>query len=211
MALEVETKLNIPNAQLSEVRSLAVLQASQFLGTKLLINTYFDTPDLSLSKNKIALRIRQVNGGYIQTLKTQGKSVEGIHQRQEWEWQIPSFELQTHLLSEIDWQNEVPSFNLAALQAIFTTNFERTIWLYEDPVAECRIEIALDRGEVSYTSADGRIFKDPLCELELELLSGPVESLLALTNDIRRALPALTPSDISKAQRGYRLFDQAKG
>lgn len=210
MALEIETKLNIPETSLKQVLALDILKQAGFIGVKLLKNSYFDTPELSLSENKVALRIREVKGKYIQTLKTQGSSVEGMHQRQEWEWEIPNFVLQTSLLSSVNWQlSATHPVDFARLKVIFTTDFERKTWIYEDAEGG-RIEIALDQGEVSYTHDDGRIYRDAICELELELLSGSIETLVNVTQSIRKALPELTTSDVSKAQRGFRLFEQAK-
>ena len=210
MALEIETKLNIPETSLRRVLALDILKQASFMGVKLLKNSYFDTPELSLSANKVALRIREVKGKFIQTLKTQGSSVEGMHQRHEWEWEVPAFELQTALLETVNWQAPtVHPVDLSKLKIIFTTDFERKTWIYEDADGG-RIEIALDQGEVNYTHDDGHIYRDAICELELELLSGSVDTLVKVTESIRKALPELTASDVSKAQRGFRLFEQAK-
>ena len=47
-------------------------------------------------------------------------------------------------------------------------------------------------------------FSEPVLELELELLSGPASALQRLAERLRRQV-ALTPSSVTKAERGFRL------
>jgi CHAD domain-containing protein len=46
---------------------------------------------------------------------------------------------------------------------------------------------------------------EPICELELELVSGPTASLFDLALALQESLP-LRPAVVSKAERGFRLF-----
>ena len=91
-----------------------------------------------------------------------------------------------------------------ALQPLFATDFERQRWVLEHDGA--RIEVALDQGRIHMPGTD---LSAPLLELELELLSGPEEALMALA-DVLRQTPqgpvTLTPSNASKAQRGMGLW-----
>ncbi|MGV8378280.1 inorganic triphosphatase, partial [Pseudomonas aeruginosa] len=48
--------------------------------------------------------------------------------------------------------------------------------------------------------------QEEICELDLELRQGDAAALLELAAELAADLPQM-PSDISKAQRGYRLFD----
>ena len=61
------------------------------------------------------------------------------------------------------------------------------------------VEVVLDLGEV--VSENGC---DQISELELELKEGTLEDLLGLSIEISQKV-AIMPSDISKAERGYRL------
>nr|GFD42166.1 hypothetical protein [Tanacetum cinerariifolium] len=63
------------------------------------------------------------------------------------------------------------------------------------------IEAALDLGNVIVGKQ-----KEEICELELELREGEPSALLELAAELAEKL-ALMPCDISKAERGYRLFD----
>ncbi|GAL13089.1 adenylate cyclase [Vibrio astriarenae] len=46
-------------------------------------NTYFDTADNWLRRHDIGLRIRCFDGVFVQTVKTSGRVVAGLHQRPE--------------------------------------------------------------------------------------------------------------------------------
>jgi inorganic triphosphatase YgiF len=67
--------------------------------------------------------------------------------------------------------------------------------------AKVVIEAALDLGHVMVGKQ-----KEEICELELELREGEPAALLELAAELAEKL-ALMPCDISKAERGYRLFD----
>jgi inorganic triphosphatase YgiF len=90
------------------------------------------------------------------------------------------------------------------LRALFGTDFERQRWVIDH--AGAQIEVALDQGRIHVPGTD---LSEPLLELELELLSGPEEALMALA-DVLRQTPqgpvTLVPSDASKAQRGMALW-----
>ncbi|SIS42846.1 inorganic triphosphatase [Neptunomonas antarctica] len=211
MATETEIKLLVPDQAIHKIAQLPFISTGRCEGQKRLINWYFDTSDLRLSANKMALRIREQNGVYIQTLKTKGQSVNGLHQRGEWEWIIDKPVLDLARLKETG-LSIVDDFSALAtrLQVIFSTHFDRTIWMVELAETATVIEVALDQGEVSYTSPEGRAWVDKICELELELKSGSVDALLAVAVQCTNAIPELTPGNISKAERGYSLFEQAK-
>lgn len=158
-------------------------------------NIYFDTADRQLNKAKIALRIREKNGSFIQTLKTKGAAVEGLHQRGEWEWSLARPVLDVDVLRQHEnWPGDIDP---SALQPVFETNFMRHAAELE--FMGSRIELAIDIGEII---AGGR--SEVLQELELELLSGAVSGVLELGQKLKQCLP-LESSDISKAERGYRL------
>ncbi len=72
-----------------------------------------------------------------------------------------------------------------------------------------QIEVALDQGRIH---VPGTALSEPLLEVELELLNGPEDALMALA-DVLRQTPqgtvTLVPSDASKAQRGMALWARA--
>ena len=89
MSHEIELKLSLAEDQAERLKKHPFWQKyGQSRGSIHLGNTYFDTPDMRLNQSRIALRIREKNGQYFQTLKTKGESINGLTHRGEWEWSI---------------------------------------------------------------------------------------------------------------------------
>ncbi len=198
MAIEIEMKLAVKDDVTGEaVESvLSDLLGGETWQETPLRNVYFDTSDLVLNKARIALRIRHKGGRYIQTLKTKGESINGLHRRGEWEWDVPSGALDRELLSSCDaWPDSV---DVEALKPVFETNFVRLVSKLDWHQSE--IELAYDVGKV--VAGDMQV---PIREIELELVSGPESGLLTLAQWLQEKLE-LKADDVSKAERGYRLF-----
>lgn len=194
MSQEIELKLTICQEAIESFTQLPVLQAVNSQSFEL-ENTYYDTDDLALTGQGAALRIRRSGNDLIQTLKTKGRNVGGLHQRDEWEHALESRALDFSLLPS---ENAVTAFTEADFKPLFQTNFHRRCWLVH--YQNSHIEVVLDTGVVD--SAHGR---DPISELELELKDGQLVDLLDLAALISHEV-AIMPSDISKAERGYRLI-----
>ena len=166
---------------------------------------YFDTPDLRLRHCAIGLRVRRVNGGWIQNMKS-GTSVQGgLHTRHEWESPVagPAPEL-TRLRALVD-DKHVRRGVLAApsleqrLAPVFTTRVKRMVWDLRLEAGD-RIECALDYGRLECGDK-----KTPISELELELKSGDPAHLFDLAIALQRDIP-LHIGNHSKADRGYALL-----
>lgn len=206
MALEVELKLTLSPHHIESLIRQPLFRTDQIreLNTQNLGNTYYDTPDQLLTQHKVALRIRKKGEQLIQTLKSRGTSEAGLHSRNEWEWLLQKPELDYSLLSTAEWPKELnePSIQ-KALEPVFSTNFQRTTWILDtlDSHGEVlKAELALDQGMVIALGKE-----DPLCELELELLQGNATELVKFALELSKHVP-LYISDISKAERGYRLL-----
>ncbi|KMZ12027.1 Adenylate cyclase [Candidatus Burkholderia humilis] len=170
-----------------------------------LTNVYFDTPDCVLAKAKSALRLRRTPQQWLQTYKTLGKTVAGLSNRHEWEMPVQGEALGINaLLRECDEPPAREALEHAApdLIALFKTDFRRIVWEIEREGSQ--IEVALDRGQIT-AEVDGETRHVEISELELELKSGDVAALSNLAAEMRGAFPELTPEDLSKAERGYRL------
>ena len=202
LATEIELKLQVLDEKVNVVEKLKAFLAEnggecQFQQNEL-VNIYFDTPDWDLNANKMALRIRHKHGKYIQTLKTKGQSIQGLSQRGEWEWRVPDHKLDQGVLKNCEaWPK---SIDLDSLVAVFETNFTRHHVEFTWQGSE--IELAFDLGSIL---SQGKVEK--IREIELELKVGKANDLHLLAEGLQRYLP-LAPSDISKAERGYRLFSR---
>ncbi|MBO9482103.1 CYTH domain-containing protein [Salinisphaera sp. G21_0] len=201
MSQETELKLSVPADQIEPLKSHPFWQehAVQPSETLHLGNTYFDTRDLRLNQARVALRIREVNGQYIQTLKTRGESINGLSRRGEWEWPLRTNKLDGQVLPPV-WPAELSDISIEQLKPLFTTDFYRTRWLlvWQSPFA--RVEAALDQGAVTSGTVSS-----PICELELELMEGDESALMAIASALPHSFE-LTPSDQSKAEQGFQLI-----
>ncbi|HUL64429.1 MAG TPA: CHAD domain-containing protein, partial [Burkholderiaceae bacterium] len=83
----------------------------------------------------------------------------------------------------------------------FATVTRRATWQLETPDG-ASVECALDQGRLR--AVDVRR-SSPLCEVELELKSGPPWALIALARELARSLP-LSLEVRSKSERGYMLW-----
>jgi inorganic triphosphatase YgiF len=203
--METELKLSLNEADLP--RLLAHPLLTQAGNTQRLLNTYFDTPELALQQRRMAVRERLADAQCLLTVKTAGQSQNGLSRRQEWEGPTtPSALRFDSLVDDAALAQELMALR-PNLRALFCTDFERQRWVITH--AGAQIEVALDQGSIH---VPGTTLSEPLLELELELLSGPEESLMALA-DVLRQTPqgpvTLTPSDASKAQRGMALWRRA--
>jgi len=203
--MEIELKLLIAADSVDAFRALPLLSEHCVAAPESqdLFSTYFDTPALHLKQHRSALRVRKAGALWIQTYKGGGSVAAGLHQRHEWECEVagPRIELDK-LLPLVDNPAARTALELPGLtqqlEAIFTTSFLRTAWQLRLPQGT-EVEVALDEGVVE---AGGST--QPICEIELELKSGDTGELLAFAQALRQAIP-LTPSNVSKAQRGFAL------
>jgi triphosphatase len=207
MNKETEIKLRASRATLAALRDHPLLKKRNKSGweQRELFNQYFDTPARDLAKAKIALRIRRDGEVFIQTLKTRGQSVAGLSERNEYDWNLQSAELDLSKLDDSCWPAALAELDKHQLVPIFTTDFirEKAEIAWGRGKARVVIEAALDLGKV--IAGEG---EEEICELELELRQGEPNALLELAAELAADL-ALMPCDISKAERGYRLFDSA--
>jgi triphosphatase len=174
-------------------------------------NIYLDTPDLVLAEKKAALRFRDKNGQWLQTFKTLGHSEKGLSARLEWETPAgldqkgePYLNINAFAEDFLGSQAvEILSPILPKLTSVFHSDFQRQTWTWI-PAEGAEIEIALDQGVIH---VPGRNKTCPICEVELEAKT--TEATLYLLECANRLgqIVRLTPDDVSKAQRGYALFD----
>ncbi|MBY8929185.1 inorganic triphosphatase [Pseudomonas sp. Wu6] len=205
MQKETEIKLRVSRETLAALREHPLLKKRNKSGweRRELMNQYFDTPERDLAQAKVALRLRKDGDDIIQTLKTRGQSVAGLSERNEYNWDLPKAKLDVKKLDGECWPEQLAELDKKTLKPIFTTDFvrERAEIAWGRGKAKVVIEAALDLGHVVVGKQ-----KEEICELELELREGEPAALLELAAELAATL-ALMPCDISKAERGYRLYD----
>lgn len=209
MPQETELKLELHPDDLSRLLVHPLLSA-QPPRRERLFNTYFDTSTLALRAQRMAVRERRVGRRTLLTVKTAGTSVGGLSRRGEWEAvsrpgrfdfaALVDDEALAHQLTCVAWQ----------LVPVFRTDFTRRNWTLQH--GEAVVELALDQGAITTGNAEGS-HRQPILEVELELLSGPVDALLDLAHTLALGPKGqaasglrLLPAQRSKAERGYALF-----
>lgn len=148
--------------------------------TRELASIYYDTADHALAAAGLSLRVRDDGRRKVQTMK-RGAGTS----REEHEAEVEAL--------DASWP-ELAGKTLAPVSEVRVTRRQRLVRF-----AGAEIEIAADVGEVT---AGGRT--EAFSELELELKSGPESALHALAAELGRAVE-MTPSSVSKSERGRRL------
>ncbi|PAU58799.1 adenylate cyclase [Pseudomonas sp. PIC25] len=206
MVKETEIKLRASRETLAALREHPLLKKRNKSGweRRELFNQYYDSAERDLAQAKVALRLRRDGEQYIQTLKSRGQSVAGLSERNEWDWYLDKPKLDPKKLTDDCWPASLAELDKKSLKPIFTTDFvrERAEIAWGRGKAKVVIEAALDLGKVIAGERE-----EEICELELELRQGEPQALLELAAELATDLP-LMPCDISKAERGYRLFDE---
>ncbi|MDX1581209.1 MAG: CHAD domain-containing protein, partial [Alphaproteobacteria bacterium] len=198
--METEIKLKASPEDLERVLSLleAEFVLSEPIETRHLHALYFDTPQRSLHKNGVALRVRKTPEGFIQTIKSEQKD-GSLFTRGEWEMPVDGF------APDLSGQGPLSGLPSDALAPLFETKVDRSQCRVLFPDAEgSEIEIAVDRGTVSAEEA-----REPVSEIELELKSGSAADLFRLGEDLATRLPLQVEVE-TKSARGYRLAGVAE-
>ena len=200
MSTETELKLSLsPMAVSTLLRHPLLMTAPK---QQHLSNTYFDTDDLALTRQQVAVRERRIGEQTLLTVKTAGHSVAGLSRRREWEAPSQPGAFEFRALVDDAVLADALAHIADRLVPVFTTDFERLSWRIRQAGSD--VEIALDRGVIEATR-QGRTVRQPICELELELKSGDASALTTLAAQLASAI-SLTPLDESKAARGYALL-----
>lgn len=156
-----------------------------------MVATYFDTDDHWLRRTGFGLRVRRTGVERIQTLKSMLGEDGG---RDEWEWPVEADAPDVTLLAGTP--AALPAG--AALLPLFTVSSRRALRMVQ--VEGALIELVIDDARVE---AGGRV--DAFLELELELKDGEPAALSRLAAQLS-AVADLTPTELTKAGRGYRLL-----
>lgn len=189
---EIELKLHLTDAAARAIEAAGVLPGKP--KTVAQRSLYFDTPDRALAKAGLSLRIRKAKGKRVQTVKQADRGAAGVFARPEHEMAVAD---DRPVLDEATPVARVLGAKASELAPVFALSANRRIWTLEEGGA--RILAMIDRGEI--TAADRH---SPLCECELELVSGPPGALFA----VARRLGAVAPvrlGVLTKSERGYRL------
>ncbi|HZU64010.1 MAG TPA: CHAD domain-containing protein [Novosphingobium sp.] len=201
---ETEIKLVATSAMLRRLRRLPLLGAASQAGAVLQRSTYFDTLAGSLSLAGASLRLRERAGKHEQTLKL---AQAGGLERAEWNIPLPA-DAGTAQPDLAALPPRARTALLAAVGAHPLRPFARVEVMRETrrvTYAGAVIELAFDTGRIVPLTGCGRHGPGTrICELELELVSGRLEAVLALAASLPLG-PDLMWQVAGKAERAHAL------
>jgi inorganic triphosphatase YgiF len=210
LAEEIELKLALPSSDPSGLakRLARIPLLARRKSTHLrLHNVYYDTPEQILREKRVALRLRRIGSEakprWLQTLKMSGQGDSALSRRGEWEVAVPSAVLMFEAIKQTPWSSIDPDGSVfQALVPCFVTTFERTSWTVRRRDRSV-VEVSFDVGHISAGEKSA-----PICELEFELVAGQPQALFDIAQKIAGTI-AVLPANMSKAERGYALAQDA--
>ena len=199
MSTEIEIKLRLPDERtagrvMEDARVRAGLM-TPFSETEMK-SVYYDTAAGDIAERKWSLRVRLEGGVPVASLKTLGQQENGLFSRSEWQVGAETIEQAIPLLIA---QGAPPGLaGFADYEPKCEVEFVRSsahLKLADDSVAE----MAIDRGTLGAGEK-----KEPLLELELELLAGLPGAMTELAEWLEERYE-LSREPASKYVRALRL------
>ncbi|MEJ8854813.1 CYTH and CHAD domain-containing protein [Variovorax robiniae] len=208
--MEIEFKFQVPARHLKAVEQ--DIRAAKAVRQHMQAH-YFDTPDGLLAARGVALRLRKEGRRWVQTAKALG---DGPLHRLEHNVDLgggaaaPAHDPQRHAGTPVgDLLDKLLDHGAIPLVETFGTDIWRLA--RNEREGDTTVELALDTGKVMTPPADGREGRaSQVCELELELVDGRVEDLVALALRWSQR-HGLWFSTVTKAERGQRLMAAEEG
>ena len=205
MAEEIELKLALAARDTQRFLRHPLLRQAATHTSATLDNIYYDTPDLALQRRGIALRLRRQGRQWLQTVKLAGTVAAGLASRPEWETPyVGQFDFSAIDDDKLRVWLQRPRL-VAGLAPVFHTRFRRRAWRFAVPHAgndanASAVLLTLDRGHIRAGERE-----EAISEIELELAGAPPQAMFDLALPLAERIP-LAPLTHSKAERGYRLF-----
>ena len=200
---EIELKLLLSKEALEKMLTLDFMVQAIRPGSRKvrrLVSTYYDTQDFAFREHGIAYRVRDKGDGtYEATMKTQKKSAGGLSERLELNLQLAQPKPCLEGFAALGLGFELSELAPQGVHALFTVDVQRITYIldYDGAVAE----LAIDKGAIYCGERS-----DSIDEVEIELLEGDVNSLLALKERIADAVE-LRSEERSKFARGLALLE----
>ena len=196
-AAEIELKLLVDADRMAHFNAAPIIttNARNKGARKHFKSVYFDTPEQTLRRNGLTLRVRQSGARFVQTVKTE--AVGDPLRRGEWEANVPSSAPDLALAMPFIPEKLRSHLEAEPLEAVFTADIHRHARIVELPSGT--VEIAFDRGELR---AGDR--STPVNEIELELKGGHASAIYEIALRLAEH-GAVKASICGKSARGFDL------
>ncbi|MBL8780385.1 MAG: CYTH and CHAD domain-containing protein [Alphaproteobacteria bacterium] len=207
MGQETELKFIGPEEALARVRQKSLFRRfarGRKAKTRAMHAVYFDTETFALREAGYVLRVRNEDGGFVQTVK----SVNGpdLATRVEIKVNVESLAPDLAAIPDKAVRRDLKAaLGGGTLAPMFSVEMRRTTVLLT-PKRGTSIEAAFDVGAIK--TAGDKPSSLPVVEFELELLAGDANELVACARGLTADLPLMLFLQ-SKAERGYALAADA--
>ncbi len=207
--MEIELKYSLKNENIAkQIRNDEEMAKYEIKGSETnldLFAIYFDTEDMSLSRNFIAYRIRREGGRNIATLKWNGIQTGALHKREELNINLGSGDFPKAPDISVFKQSEIGQRILEIvgekeIVPLMEIDVQRKSWRLEDD--NVIVEVCTDNGKVKTAKGEQKI-----CEIEIEMLTGTPDVLLQLGQRLSEKY-GLEPEKRSKFERGLALLER---
>jgi triphosphatase len=205
--MEIEMKYSVPSRDAADdiwEDCFASPLADRGSAEKVVMKAvYFDTPDRVLAAHDAAVRVRSEGGISFATLKWNGRSEDGLHEREEINVPVSGessfIKLDSDMFSESPEGRELMRLTEGKeLINLLETRFLRRRMRLD--FGESVIELAIDTGSIITDAGEA-----PILELELELFAGDSGDLKSLGSELEEKY-GLAPLNVSKFGRGLALL-----
>ncbi|MDE0418014.1 MAG: CYTH and CHAD domain-containing protein [bacterium] len=196
-APEIELKFAVSPEAAGLLLNLPPLKRARDLGERCIDSRYFDTAGGRLQRDGIALRVRRQGDSFVQTAKVFDPAGHTAF-RLEREDPVAGPRPCAALLRQAAGSGYADIAD-GDLVPAFRTMINRRVLMLEDEDRGSRVEVAIDNGFVEASGA-----REPLSEIELELMEGGIGDLYTLALGMHRQTP-LAIEAFTKSQRGYAL------
>jgi inorganic triphosphatase YgiF len=195
---EIEVKLRIEPDTMPKIRRSDWWRRIGPGRRQSLHSVYFDTNDLQLRKSDLSLRTRTDGHEFVQTLKMLNGNSDSIS-RLEWEALVPDPVPDPSLVIDPALPDGFRRLSSVDLHPVFDIDIKRETRRLISEHAE--IDVSLDSGAVIAGEQ-----REPIHEVELELVAGEVTDLFAraqrISDAIEGRLHLRTKADLGYALRG---------
>lgn len=194
---EIELKLLVDADRMAHFSAAPVIAANaRNKGSrKHLKSVYYDTPERTLRRNGLSLRVRRSGARFVQTVKTD--AADDPLRRGEWEASVASLAPDRALAMPFIPEKLRGHLETRPLEAVFTADVHRLVRMIDLPAGT--VEIAFDQGVL--TAGDRSV---PVSEIELELKSGSASAIYEIALRLAEQ-GAVKPSIRTKSARGFDL------
>ncbi len=199
--VEIELKLLVEPDRLKDFDdALAMSPEARGRGSrKHLKSIYYDTPERTLWRSGLTLRVRKSGARFLQTVKAEAG--DDPLRRGEWEASVPSFAPDLALAMPFIAPKLRADIRAETLEAVFTSEVRRHARMVDLPSGN--VEVAFDRGVLKAGNRSMAV-----SEIELELKDGSRLAIYELARRLAEHGP-VRPSIRGKSARGFDLAADA--